>query len=69
MVIIETRMAAAVVVVPFLIEVLDAVVVALAEAAVVAGLLTSNAKFVLNMGTLLMFVISGLMLAFNHKSL
>jgi len=62
-------MATVVVVVPFLIEVLDAGVVALAEAAVVVVLLTSSAKFVSNMGTLQMFVISGLLLAFNHTSL
>jgi len=43
-------------------------VVALAEAAVVVVLLTFSAKFVSNMGTLQMFVISGLMLAFNHMS-
>ena len=61
-------MAAAVAVVPFLIEVLDVGVVALVEAAVVVVLLTVSAKFVSNMGILQMFVISGPMLAFNHMS-
>lgn len=65
MVVLETCMALAVVVVPFLTGVLDAMAVALAEAVVVADLLTSSAKFFLNMGTLLMFVISRLMLAFS----
>ena len=66
--VIETHLAVAVVVVPFLIEVLDVGVVALVEAAMVVILLTSSAKFVSNMGTLQMFSISGLMLAFNRIS-
>ena len=45
MVVIETCMVAVGVVVPFLIGVLDTVVLAPAEAAVVASLLTSSAKF------------------------
>ena len=69
MVVIETHMATTVAVVPFLIGVLHTVVEALTKATMVASLLTSNVKFVLNMGILLMLVISRLMLAFTHMSL
>ena len=69
MVVIKTRMAATVAMVPFLIRVLDTVVEAPAEAAMVASLLSFSVKFVLNMDILLMFVISGLMLAFTHMIL
>jgi len=47
--------------VPFRTEVLAVVVVSSAEDAAVDNLQTSNVKSVLNMGTLSMFVILGLM--------
>jgi len=62
-------MAVAVVVVPFLIEFQDMVVVVPAKAVEVAGLLIFNAKFVLSIGTLLMSAISGLISVFSHESL
>ena len=62
LVVLEARMAVAVVVVPFLIEFQDMVVVVPAKAVEVAGLLIFNAKFVLSIGTLLMSAISGLII-------
>ena len=60
MVVLEVHIVTVVVAVPFRTEV-AAVVGALAEDAVVDDLQTSNVKFFLNLGTMLMFVILGLM--------
>ena len=60
MVVLEVHIVTVVVAVPFRTEV-AAVVGALAEDAVVDNLQTSNDKSVLNLGTLVMFVILGLM--------
>ena len=61
-------MVVAMVVVPFLIEILYVVVVVLVEAVEVARLPIFNAKSILSMDTLLMFVISELISVFNHMS-
>ena len=57
LVVLEVHMVVVAVVVIFLIEVSDTVVVAPAEDATMLDSLTSSVKFVLNMDTLSMFVI------------